>query len=150
MYYRGSFFFRALAAMLLLIFLVVGAALIFQAGSATGYTLGLSAGGSEAALPGAQPWGMSLSGPFMLLLALMCFGGLSFLVFFGLLGILGRKRWMVHATRRHPGDWDQAHAAHWGTPPWWRERKPEEQSQGSAEDPGSQIPQDDQQAPAEA
>ena len=136
MYYRGSFFLRALAALMLVGFLVLGAALIFQAGRATGFSLGLSSTGSEVLLPGPQPWGMYPGAPFMLLLALLCFGGLFFMFFFAVAGIFRRKHWKAHGMHRHPKEWDEAYAARGGTPPWWREQKPDEASPVADEAPG--------------
>ena len=150
MYYRGSFFFRTLAVLLMVGFLVLGAALIFQAGRATGYSLGLASGSAEVLIPGAQPIGMFPSAPFMILLALLCLGGMSFLFFFAMMGIFGRKRWQAYGRHKHTHDWDAAHTAHWGTPPWWRERKPDEPSPGAAESQGQQNTKADDQASADA
>ncbi len=133
MYYRGSFFFRALAALMLVGFLVLGAALIFQAGRATGFSLGVASGGSDVLLPGAQPFGMYPGGPFMLFLGFVCLAGLAFPFFFAMMGIFGRKRWKAHGMHGHPKEWDEAYAARWGTPPWWREPKPEDTPPGGKE-----------------
>ena len=134
MFHRGSFFIRALAFFVIAGIFIGGGILIYQAGQAQGYALGLAAGSSESLAPGGLPYpgyylpylqphfGFSPFGP---LLGMLAFGALLFL-FFGLMGAMFRP----HAWRmgHHPGSWQGGPAGPhpWGPPPAAKEQSPEE------------------------
>jgi hypothetical protein len=100
MFFRGRFLFRFLAALLLIGILVGGAVMLYQAGMAQGYAMGVAASGKAVQPPSAgMPYyypgfypgfwrpGFFWPGPFF---GLFFFGGLIFLFFF--IGGLFRAR----------------------------------------------------------
>jgi hypothetical protein len=131
MFRRGSFFIRVLAFFVIAGIVIGGAVLVYQAGQAQGYALGLAAGSSEA-LPGAgalypgyYPYPQFGFTPFGPLLGLLALGAL-FLLFFGLIGALFRPH--AWRTGHYPGGWNSGYAGPhpWGAPPAAKEQTPEE------------------------
>jgi hypothetical protein len=127
MFYRGSFFLRVLAALLLIGGLVIGGVLIFQAGQAIGYTQGaaLSYGEVPAQPPGAPyypgyAWPQFGFFPF-LILPLLCLGGLALLAVLALGGFFRYRVWGCPPKGAQTGAaWQgwHAHPHPWGPPPW--------------------------------
>ena len=127
MFYRGSFFFRALAALLLVGGLIIGGLLIFQAGQAMGYTQGATmAGGETPALPPGAPYYSGYAWPHFgffpfMLLPLLCLGGLALLAFGAIGGFFRRHAW-GYPPKGPQSDaawqgWHE-HPHPWGPPPW--------------------------------
>ena len=133
MFHKGHFVFRLLGTLLLIALLVGGGALLFRAGQAQGYTLGLAASGSQLTSPGANPapggapmpfYGYGFYRPhFMPFFGPLGFlgGGLALLFFFMVTGAIFRmfamRHFLWHAGTHGP--W--AGGPHgWGghTPPW--------------------------------
>jgi hypothetical protein len=111
----GYFFFRVLAGVLTLAALIIGGVLIYNAGQAQGYALGLATSGEGAQLqapaapiyPGGAPyWGWHFGFfPFSPFFGLFCFGGLILLLFFAIGGIFRPMHWRHHPGGHYPGYW---------------------------------------------
>jgi len=108
MYRRGSLVFRILGVLVLIGILVAAGTLIYQAGQAQGYALGVATGGNDPSTgtpstpvyPGYGPgyWPgfyRPFFFPFGPLLGLFFWGGLFFLFFFGIGGLF-RRGWRQH------------------------------------------------------
>ena len=127
MFYRGSFFFRALAALLVVGGLIIGGVLIFQAGQAMGYSQGAALASGEApALPPSAPYYPGYAWPHFgffpfMLFPLFCLGGLALLAFFAIGGFFRRHAWGYPPQGPQPGaawyGWHE-HSHPWGPPPW--------------------------------
>ena len=117
MFQRGFFIFRFLGLLLLIALLVGGGSMLFQAGQAQGYAMGLAAAGKE--LPAPPPYygygwmapHFSLFGPLM---GLFFFGLPLLFVLFAVGGIFRRRSWM-HGHGSWAGGPQQGP---WGPPPW--------------------------------
>jgi hypothetical protein len=141
---RGSFFLRALGALVLIGVLAAGGALLFQAGQAQGYQMGVTAassatgGETQGATPlvpyGPAYWPYYARPHF----GFFPFGWLCgsilmvFLALFALRLVLWPRRWYHHG--KGPGDWGD-HPHPWGPPPWMREQPRPEAGQGGAKPP---------------
>jgi hypothetical protein len=136
MFHKGHFILRLFGALLLIAALVGGGALLFRAGQAQGYAIGLANSAAEQLAPGANPAPGAVPGPFygygyyrphfMPFFAPFGFlgGGLIVLFFFLFVGGIFR----MFAWRRH-AMWHTGYGSHgpwsggphpWGgpTPPW--------------------------------
>jgi hypothetical protein len=151
MFFRGSFFFRALAALLVVGVLIIGGMLIFQAGQSQGYALGAaSAGGEVPALPSGVPYYPAYMGPHFgffpfMLLPFLCLGGLVLFAFAAMGGFFRHRHWGYapggpHSEAAWQG-WHE-HTHPWGPPPWAKQptSEPEaaepEQPKGQKQDDG--------------
>jgi hypothetical protein len=128
---KGSFWFSLTAFFVLAVILVIGGALLYQAGQAQGYALGLAAtsGDAPAALPAAgvyavQPWvGFPGAG---LWFALLCLLPLAFIVFLSALRFVTWRIWggpSYYGYRR------------WGRHHWHPGWPPQEKSAPRADEP---------------
>ena len=144
---RGSFFLRSLGVLILIGVLLAGGALLFQAGQAQGYQIGVAAAGQavNGETPGTAPlvpygrgyWPYYARPPFGFF-PFFPFGGLCgsilmvLLVLFALRLIFRPRHWFYHG--KGPGDWgEHPHewGPHpWGPPPWTRDQQQAEPGQG--------------------
>lgn len=142
---RSSFFVRALAGLVLAGLLLAGGALLFQAGQAQGYQMGLvaadrAAGGETQAVTPPLPYGYwpAYARPPFGLFPFAPLGGLCgsilivLLALFALRLIFWPRRWFYDG--KGAGNW-RNHPHPWGPPPWTREQQRPEA--GSSEPPAA-------------
>jgi hypothetical protein len=145
---RGSFFLRALGALILIGVLLAGGVLLYQAGQAQGYQMGVAAASQAAGgeTPGTAPmvpygpgyWPYS-RGPHFGFFPFFPFGWLCgsiflvLLVLFALRMIFWPRRWHHHG--KGPGGWE-GHPHPWGPYGWGQ--TPWGPPPGTQDQPGSE------------
>jgi len=125
MFRRGFFVFRLVGMLVLIALLVGGGSMLFRAGEAQGYAMGLNAAGKDLPVPapyygyGARGWMAPHFSPFGPLLGLFFFGLPLLFVFFAIGGFFRRMAWGHGPHHGHPwGD------RPWGPPPWAEGQQP--------------------------
>ncbi len=130
MFHKGFFFFRFLGFLLLVALLIGGGSMLFQAGQAQGYAMGLSNAGKDLPVPAPGPapyfyghgWMMPHFSPFGPLLGLFFFLCLPFLLVVFLVGGIFRR--MAWGRGPWGGGPHHGYPPGWGTPPWAAGQQP--------------------------
>jgi hypothetical protein len=137
MFSRGSFVIRLLLALLFLGALAAAGVMLYQAGQAQGYALGLASGEAGTGTQVQPPAGAFYPGyyyhrpfffPFFPFFGFLFWGGL---IFFGFL-LLGRLF--------RPRHWQYGGPHSWGEAPPWARRQPGQPESGQAHPPTQDKP----------